>query len=478
VADTLAQTPTPEARPGLPIDKIRDYRLVEEIGSGGMAVVYKGVQQSLGREVAIKALKTSLSADPNVVARFEREALSVAACQHENLITLYDFFHERGALFMVMEYVEGIDLYDLLEKCPQVPADVVAIVALQIARALDYAHFRGIIHRDVKPANVILSKHGEVKLTDFGIARVQQSDLTETGIGLGTPAYMSPEQIVGDALDHRTDIWSLGVVCYQMLAGRKPFLDDEKGSALQKIRQQEPPALLSLNDQCPEELADIFYWCMKKPPDDRFGSAQELIIALEQYLAQHVKSNYRARLVMFLREQDVTTADETSALLHPALIGQYTSAQAALPKRQRRRGRSKVAWSLAFAMLLLGLVGGWAATIHLFPRLLHGPANATAHAPVAPAAPAEEIEPPGKLRILVHPWARVRIDGGDEFTTPFDEPVELSAGNHEVFLSNPYFEPETHVVQIASEQTTELTVALKRRASSEPDAGPADGATR
>ena len=167
------------------IERVGNYRITDEIGSGGMAVVYKGVQESLDRVVAIKALKTSMSDDENVVARFEREALSVASFQHENIITLYDFFKERGALFMVMEFVEGIDLYDLLERCDAIPTDVAAIIALQVARGLDYAHFRGVIHRDVKPANVILSKQGEVKLMDFGIARVEQSDLTEAGIGLG-----------------------------------------------------------------------------------------------------------------------------------------------------------------------------------------------------------------------------------------------------------------------------------------------------
>ncbi len=147
------------------IERIGNFRITDEIGSGGMAVVYKGVQESLRRTVAIKALKTSVSNDKDVVTRFEREATSIASFQHENIITVYDFFRERGALFIVMEYVEGIDIYDLLDRLERLPCDVAAIISLQVARALDYAHFCGVIHRDVKPANIILSKLGTVKLT-------------------------------------------------------------------------------------------------------------------------------------------------------------------------------------------------------------------------------------------------------------------------------------------------------------------------
>ena len=225
------------------LEQIGNYRILEEIGYGGMAVVYKGIQESLGRTVAIKALRTSMATEKDAVARFDREATSMASFQHENIITVYDFFPHRGALFIVMEYVEGADLYDLLENSPRLPPDIVAIIALQIARALDYAHFRGVIHRDVKPANIILSKLGTVKLTDFGIARLGGSDLTWTGVGLGTPAYMSPEQVTGQRLDARSDIFSLGVVMYQLVTGQKPFEEDTELTVLQKVRSHAPPSL-------------------------------------------------------------------------------------------------------------------------------------------------------------------------------------------------------------------------------------------
>ena len=198
------------------LERIGNCRIVEEVASGGMAVVYRAVQDPLGRTVAIKALKTSAAAEENVVTRFEREAKSLANLQHENIIHVYDFHRERGAMFIVMEYVQGIDLYDLLEKCGRLPYDVAAIVAMQVARALDYVHYRSIVHRDIKPANVMLSRAGGVKVMDFGIARDQSygGDLTEAGTGIGTPSYMSPEQILGDKLDARSDLFSLGIVLY------------------------------------------------------------------------------------------------------------------------------------------------------------------------------------------------------------------------------------------------------------------------
>ena len=202
-----------------------------------MAVIYKAIQEPLDREVAIKALKPSIALDSQFAARFEREARFMASLQHENILHVYDFVKDGDSMYIVMEYVQGIDLYDLLQLSPRLPIEVAAIIALQVARALDYAHFRGIIHRDIKPANVIISYHGEVKLMDFGIARDHAlADLTEAGTGVGTPSYMSPEQILGDKLDFRSDIFSLGIVLYQMLTGRKPFVEDESRTVMQKIR--------------------------------------------------------------------------------------------------------------------------------------------------------------------------------------------------------------------------------------------------
>ncbi len=298
------------------LDRIGNCRILSEIASGGMAVVYKAIQESLNRTVAVKALKTAVAVDSQFVIRFEREALSLAQLQHENIIHVYDFYKERGALFIVMEYVEGIDLYDLLERCGRLPLDVAAIIAMQVARALDYAHYRGVIHRDIKPANIMISRAGGVKLMDFGIARDQSfSDLTQTGTGLGTPSYMSPEQILGDKVDFRSDVFSLGIVLYQMTTGRKPFIEDEHKSVMHKIRLERPPRPRSLNPDIPRELERIMLRCMEKAQRDRWRGAQDIVLALERFLARRVDMNYHARLVQFLKSTGMVTPEEAAEYL-------------------------------------------------------------------------------------------------------------------------------------------------------------------
>src|SRR6266513_1142618 len=337
------------------LERIGNCRIVEEIASGGMAVVYRAVQDPLGRTVAIKALKTSAAAEENVTTRFEREAKSLAVLQHENIIHVYDFYAERGAMFIVMEYVQGIDLYDLLEKCGRLPYDVAAIVAMQVARALDYIHYRGIVHRDIKPANVMIARTGGVKVMDFGIARdTSFGDLTEAGTGIGTPAYMSPEQVLGDKLDARSDIFSLGIVLYQMVTGKKPFVEDEKKSAMHKIRLEKHLSARKLNPDIPRELDRVIDKCLEKQPRDRWRSAQHVVMALERFLAKHVEMNHHARLVLFLRSQGVVTELEAEEYLNPAALGAGAGAlqQPNLQARNIVRG-GLVAHGVMFGVLAL-----------------------------------------------------------------------------------------------------------------------------
>src|SRR6185436_19665321 len=307
---------------GTMLERIGNCRIVEEVASGGMAVVYRAVQDPLARTVAIKALKSSAATEENVTTRFERQAKSLAMLQHENIIHVYDFHRERGALFIVMEYVQGIDLYDLLEKCGRLPYDVATIIGVQLARALDYVHYRGIVHRDIKPANIMIARTGGVKVMDFGIARdTNLGDLTEAGTGIGTPAYMSPEQVLGDKLDARSDIFSLGVVLYQMVTGKKPFVEDEPTSAMHKIRLAKPTSARTVNPEIPRELNIIIDRCLEKQPRDRWRSAQHMVMALERFLSRHVEMNHHARLVLFLKAQGVITDFEAEEYLNPAALG-------------------------------------------------------------------------------------------------------------------------------------------------------------
>jgi len=435
------------------LEKIGNYRILEEIGYGGMAVVYKGVQESLGRTVAIKALRTSMTTEKDAVARFEREATSMASFAHENIITVYDFFPHRGALFIVMEYVEGEDLYDLLERSPRVPPDIVVLIALQVARALDYAHFRGVIHRDVKPANIILSKLGTVKLTDFGIARLGGSDLTWTGVGLGTPAYMSPEQVTGQRLDGRSDIFSLGVAMYQMATGQKPFEEDTQLSLLQKVRIHAPPAPRSLNPAIPRELERIISRCMAKSPRDRYGSTQELMGVLEFYLSEHVNLNYRARLLLYLQQEGVLTEDELKSTMTPAMLGTLESRGG---QRKRRLEVGPVLVTLSGIWMLISVV--LLALFAFRPEGLGGGADAALHGSMT-----QTSSTAGKLRVVVDPWAKVEVDGEVRAITPLDRALILSAGEHSVRLINPHHQVARHTVKIKGGEQVELKVKLTPR---------------
>jgi eukaryotic-like serine/threonine-protein kinase len=424
------------------LERIGNCRIVDEVGAGGMAVVYKAVQEPLGRTVAVKALKSSIAAEAQFAERFEREARFMASLQQENIINVYDFIKLGGTMFIVMEYVEGIDLYDLLEQAPKrLPVEVATIICLQVARALNHAHFRGIIHRDIKPANVMISKRGDVKLMDFGIARDESlSDLTETGTGLGTPSYMSPEQILGDKLDQRTDIWSLGVVFYQMLTGSKPFAEDARRSVLQKIRLDRYTPSRKLNPKVPRGVERILGQCMEKLPADRYPSMQALIHDLEDFLATRIVINYNAYMVNYLKDQGVVTEDEAQVIL-------ATGAIRAGQKVIREDRKSLRTTGLVFAASLCAmLLGG------LVVQLLYSDATAIQGRGEVALGPKQA----GFLEVSVEPWASVRVDGDDVDVTPFARPLSLSPGVHYVELTNPYFAPITREVSIVDGKTVRL----------------------
>ncbi|HEY4240568.1 MAG TPA: serine/threonine-protein kinase [Kofleriaceae bacterium] len=428
------------------LERIGNCQIVEEVASGGMAVVYRAIQDPLGRTVAIKALKSSAATEENVATRFEREAMSLAALQHENIIHVYDFHRERGALFIVMEYVQGIDLYDLLDKAGRLPYDVAAIIAMQVARALDYVHFRGIVHRDIKPANVMIARTGGVKVMDFGIARdTSFGDLTEAGTGIGTPAYMSPEQVLGDKLDARSDIFSLGVVLYQMVTGKKPFVEDEKRSAMHKIRLEKHVGARKVNPEVPRELDRIIDKCLEKQPRDRWRSAQHMVMALERFLAKHVEMNHHARLVLFLRAQNVITELEAEEYLNPAALGGGASPLAQPNMQAKHAVRAGiVAHGVTFGVLALML-----GLIHVAP-LAATPAHANAIA-------AKDLGK-GSVRVTAAPWANVFVDGKPVGVTPIAKPIELRAGTHAIRFEHPWYQPVERTVDVIEGATASARV--------------------
>ena len=270
--------------------EIGNFRLIEEIGHGGMGIVLKAHDKKLKRDVAIKVLAPYLAADPEAVQRFVREAQSAAAVRHDNVVTIHAVDEANGSPFLVMELINGESLQDRIKRGP-LPTDEIVQFGIQIALGLDAAHRRGLIHRDIKPANILLESQSElgepnvvrVKITDFGLARVtSESAITRHGFIAGTPPYMSPEQANGKPLDHRSDLFSLGSVLYLLCTGQVAFHAESAIAVLRRVTDHEPEPIRLVNPAIPNWLCEVIAKLMAKRPEDRIQSAKEVADLLTQ----------------------------------------------------------------------------------------------------------------------------------------------------------------------------------------------------
>ena len=260
--------------------KLGRYAIQSELGRGAMGVVYKAKDTALERTVAIKTVNMDLEKDgaEKYEARFYQEARAAGSLNHPNIVTVYDVGKEGNVAYMAMEFIEGVELRSLLAEGRALPVSQAVSVASQVAEGLAYAHQHGVVHRDIKPANIMVLGDGPVKITDFGIARTRAGadELTQTGMMLGSPKYMSPEQVIGKRADHRSDIFSLGVILYEMLAGSAPFNGENVTALMYQIVNFAPPAPSSANAAVPELLNFIVAKMLAKPLEERYQSAQEL----------------------------------------------------------------------------------------------------------------------------------------------------------------------------------------------------------
>jgi eukaryotic-like serine/threonine-protein kinase len=261
------------------------YELVHLVARGGMAEVYRAHDRLLDRPVAVKVLFPELSIDRTFVERFRREAQAAANLSHPHIVPVFDWGEDNGTYFIVMEFIDGRPLSSILRTAGPLHPDRAAEIAADVALALDYAHRHGVIHRDIKPGNVLITDEGQVKVTDFGIARAVNTDesLTQTGAVMGTATYFSPEQAEGLGVDARSDIYSLGVVIYEMVAGRPPFTGDSPVSVASKhVREQAPPPR-QFNPSIPQDLEAIILKCMAKSPEYRYATGADLRVDLLRF---------------------------------------------------------------------------------------------------------------------------------------------------------------------------------------------------
>ena len=291
----------PPARP----TKVGKYDVSSVLGHGAMGVVYRAVDSALGRQVAIKAMSTDLPSDSEFRLRFVREARAVAQLQHPNIITIHELVEEEGTHYIVMELLEGASLSTLIRKRPLELAEKLSILR-QIAAGLQCAHEDGIVHRDLKPSNFFVLRNGVVKVLDFGVAKIGEGELTRAGTVFGTVEYMSPEQVRGESVDTQADIFSLGVVAYELLTGRNPFRADTLAASVFKILSDEPGSITKQAEGITSGLEDLVFRAIAKKTAARFGSMAEFSEILDA-VAQDAKIEPRPPV---LSEDDIETGKE------------------------------------------------------------------------------------------------------------------------------------------------------------------------
>ncbi len=342
------------------VRKVGSARIVREIGRGGMGVVYEAFQDGLDRPVAVKALDTKLTRSKEIVERFRREGRAYARLRHEAIVQVHDIVEKDDGLYLITEFVDGADLARVLAQGGALPPECVALVGARVAEALDYVHFNRLHHRDVKPANIMVSRDGEVKLMDFGIAKAEEdSSLTRAGMLVGSPSYMAPEVLAGEAKDEEeeksSDVWALGVSLYELVTGEKPFRGKNADELFTAIQRGKFPRVRSLAPDCPRSLARAVERCLARSPAAR-GTAAALARALEGIANRLVsrKVHPRARLVALLANRGFVTEQIALAKLDASTLAatrmadsRGTATKAEFPIRRRRRTSYAVAAVLA-----------------------------------------------------------------------------------------------------------------------------------
>jgi len=419
--------------------------VVKKLSTGPITDLYHVIQEPLGRPAFIKALGSSILPSSPFAASLEREARLLAGLDHPNILKVYDFVRRGERMWLVLEYVEGVTLDDVMQKSKKLPEAFACAVALEVCRALSHAHAHGVVHRDVQPKNVLIAQDGSLKLANFSIAFDERMptapELLEGGTGYGGPSYMSPEQILGERADGRSDLFSLGVLLYEMLSGERPFDGPDDRSTSLRIRRDPVPPLAKKAPGVSPALERVTQRCLEKMPSDRFDSSAEACAALEAAARE-------------------LGAEPTLPIVHDTLIRmrlvQGSLQASGATRRSRQREGVGVAVAGLFFALAMIVAGGF--TIQML-------SGKSISASVGADAPGRRLEllPGGRafLRVVAHPWAHVIVDGQEVEITPFARPIPLSVGSHYVRLEHPNAPVERRTIELSPGETLLLDVTLK-----------------
>ena len=413
---------------------------------GPIAELYRAIQVPLGRPVTIKALGPGILPSSPFAASLEREARLLAQLSHANVIGLHDFVRSGERMWLVLESIDGHTLAELLAKTPKLAPAAAAAIARAIASGLAHAHEHGIVHRDLRPATVLLSTTGEVKLTDFAVASDERlptaPELLDGSGGQPTISYASPEQVLGEQPDPRSDLFSLGAVLFHMLAGQPPFGQEGDRGASLRIRNEPAPPLTRFVSEVPPALERVVQRCLQKLPAHRFQSANELGAALDDAL------------------------EELGREPRPALLAALASAgfavegaPAAPSGTAVRRNNVSVASAARVLLLALFCLLAGAVAIEVNARRTGRSDDERIRQGRLELAPAS----PAYLRVVAQPWAHVVVDGQRLETTPFARPIPLAAGIHYIRLEHPQAPTERRTIELVPGETILLDVNMKVR---------------
>ncbi len=388
------------------------YEIIEQIGKGAMGVVYKAHDPQINRMVALKVLREDRVTSEDFVQRFLREAMAIGRLSHPNIVTVYDIGSDNGTVYIAMEFLEGSPLNEAIrERKPD--AQWIAGIAVQLAESLAYAHSKGIVHRDIKPSNIILTPSDQVKITDFGIAHIEDPDMTQqthAGQILGTPVYMSPEQVAGSKLDGRSDLYSLSVILYEITVGRRPYSGENITAIFRAITQDNPASPSEADPGVPKTLSALIMKGMHKDIGARFQTGTDMAAAFKDFIRQ----------------------------------GEQSDSVPAPPEKKR----SSPWLAAALILVVLGIgVGSYLIFSQKETPASPDDAGTSVQAPVEKASLKVESDPEG---------AQVFIDNTLAGTTPLS--LEVALGKHEVRMSLPdYNEWEA---QIELDETGEVPLSV------------------